>query len=499
MQQQVDTERRPEEASDAAILDGVTGGHGGRGGRRRSAYATRNLTEGSIPRNLFFLAWPQMTAGALQTLDQIADLFWAGFIGTHAIASIGVAQSWTQLVMTGRQGLDTSTRAMVARAVGAGNIALANHVAMQAIFLSTIIGFIMATVGIVFTEVLLRTLGASEELIAQGALYMRVQFLASLTRAFLQSGSAILQASGDTLTPMKAQLVSRVLHLGLSPLLVFGVFWFPELGLAGAALGNALAQTVGAAMNFRVLFTGRSRLHLSLRTFRLDWGILWRQIRIGAPSSVTQMERSMANLIVVGLITSFGDLSLAAYSITQRLHQFVNLGSQGLGQASGVLVGQNLGAQQPERARATVWWALAYVAALKLAIASVIFLFPVQLLSIFTRDAALMEVAVPWLQIQILAWMVGGAGMVFQQTFNTAGDTFIPMVVILGSMWFIELPLAIMLSGVAADWTILNWLPALGNFGQFGIAWAIVIAMGARMMFYFPYFLWGPWMKKQVL
>lgn len=494
----------PDRESDVAALEESVGqGRGGYGGgRRRSAYATRDLTRGSIPRNLIFLAWPQMVSGSLQTLDVLADLVWAGFIGSRAIASIGLAQAWTQLVMTARMGLDTSTRAMVSRAVGAGNIPLANHVAMQSFFFSGAISLTLAVLGVLFTEMLLRLLGASDGIIAQGALYMRYQFVASFTMSMLWMGSSVLQASGDTITSMKAQFISRILHIILSPLLMFGWLGFPEFGLAGAALANALAQVAGAGMNFYVLFNGSSRLQLSFKGFRLDFPVLKRMVQIGIPASITGMERAMAHVIVVGLVVPFGDFSLAAFSITERVQMFVNLGSMGLGNSAGILVGQNLGAQRPERASATVWWALGFVLLANFLVGGLILLFPTAFLSVFTRETALLEAGVPWLQIRVIGFMVMGAGMVFMNSFNTAGDTGIPMWVTLFTMWGIEVPVAIMLSGSGQDWAILGLhlpVPAIGSLGEFGIAWAGVIALAARLLIYFPYFLWGPWMKKQVL
>ena len=135
-------------------------------------------------------------------------------------------------------------------------------------------------------------------------------------------------------------------------------------------------------------------------------------------------------------------------------------------------------------------------------VGGLMFLFPKALLGIFTRDADLLVIAVPWLHIQVLGFMGLGVGMVFQQTFNTAGDTFIPMIVILASVWGIQQPLAIMLSGIGANFSLFGLqipLPTIGHLAQFGIAWAIAISVGARIAIYFPYFLWGPWMKKKVI
>jgi Na+-driven multidrug efflux pump len=208
------------------------------------------LTTGSIAKNLWFLAWPQVVEGVLNVVDQMADLFWAGRgFGSRAIAGIGVAQTYTGMAMTGRMGIDTAMRAMVSRAVGAGDVALANHVALQAFTLSGAFSLLMVLVGVFLTEPLLRLLGVSDAVVAQGAMYMRVQFIGQGTTAFRMMAGAALQASGDTLTPMKATAVTRVAHIGLAPLLAFGWLFFPNLGLTGLALANVLAQFLGVLMN----------------------------------------------------------------------------------------------------------------------------------------------------------------------------------------------------------------------------------------------------------
>ena len=210
----------------------------------------------------------------------------------------------------------------------------------------------------------------------------------------------------------------------------------------------------------------------------------------------------MAQLLMVRLISPFGDMAFAAYFLVQRLQMLSNLGSRGLGQAAGVLVGQNLGARKPERARAAVGWALLFVTLIKAFAVGALVAFPYTLLSIFTKQAELLDIAVPWLYIISISFLVMGPMQVFMQSFQTAGDTVMPMLNPLAVMWFVELPLAFVLSGQAGHWSILGWqLPLVGliNLGPYGIAWAITLAAVIRLAVYVPYFFWGPWTKKQIL
>jgi putative MATE family efflux protein len=477
-------EADPAPPSTASTGGGDAGsGRGGRygGGRRHFP----DLTQGSIPKNLWGLAWPQSVESVLRIVDQILDLVWAGFLGTPHIAGIGVAQQYSQMAWTTRQGIDTAQRAMVSRAVGMGDMALAQSTVFQAATVTTGFFLLIATIGVVFTEPLLRLLGVSETVIDKAAPYMRIQFMGQGVMAFQQLFSHALIASGDAMTPLRANMVSRLTHGVLSPLLVFGLLGFPELGIAGAALANATGNAAALVLVSRALFTGRTRLHLRLSEYRFEPRLIRQIIRIGVPAAVNGAERSIAQLILVRFVTPFGDNALAAFTLSRRVEMFANLGSQGFGQGSGVIVGQSLGAGRPERARQTIFWALGFVTAIKTVLISGLFLFPEIFLSLFTRDPELVALAATWIRIQCLGHVAMGFNNVFQQSFMTAGATLYPMIVTLVALWMIELPLAYLLSD------------PLG-VGQLGIAWAVTIAMLARPVFHVPYFLSGRWMGARV-
>ena len=473
--------------ADSPPLDGVaaSGGRRGRGrGGRRSAYASRDLTEGSIPRNLWFISWPQFVESLLNASDQIMDLVWAGRIGAGSIAGIGVAQTYVQVGNTGRMGLDIAMRAMIARAVGAGDIARANYVALQAFSLSGAFSIIMALIGVFFTEPLLRIVGVPESIVQAGADYMRVQFIGSGANAFRMMTGHALQSAGDAITPMRATMVTRLLHVVLSPFLVFGWFLFPEFGLMGAALANVLSQSVGATMNFRSLFNGTSRLHLTLVGYRPDLPLLWQLLKTGLPASITSAERSFANLFLIGIVSPYGATTLAAFALTRRLEQFVMMGARGFGQGAGILVGQNLGAGKPERARKTVIWAVFFVFIINVFMVAILTIFPEAVIRVFNSDREFLDTAVTWVQIASIGYLFLGVGQVYQQSYNTAGDTLVPMVVTLVSIWFVQQPMAVI-------------LPDLG-LGHTGIAWAVVLAVFVRLLIYAPYYFTDRWLRIRI-
>ena len=450
--------------------------------RSRPDRNTRDLTKGSIPANLWYLAWPQVTESFLSVVDQLADLVWAGRIGFQALAGLGVAQTFLMLLMTARMGLDAGMRSMISRAVGARQIGYANHVMLQAITLTMAYSIILVAIGMIFTEPLLRLMGLGDEVVRQASGYMRFQFFAMSVMGLQRLTAGALQASGDSVTPLKAAFVSRVGHLVLSPFFIFGWWWFPSLELAGAGAANLISQTAGTSMNFYALFRGTSRLKLSLRGYYIDFPLIWRLLKIGIPASVTGAQRAVSQLMVIFMVAPFGDGALAAFALSRRAENTVNHASRGLGRAAGALAGQNLGVGYTDRARQSLLWALIYAGVASLIVAGLFFGLSDHVVKLFNSDPEFVSQAATWLQILAVGYFSMNAVQVFTQGFNTSGATFAPMVIMLSTMWLVELPLAFALS----QYSPLN---------EFGVPWAIVIGMTIRAIAFGVYFLRGKWLK----
>jgi putative MATE family efflux protein len=432
--------------------------------------------------NLWHLGWPQVAEGFLSVIDQIADLIWAGRLGFQAIAGLGVAQSYVMLLMTTRMGFDSSMRAMISRAIGGRNIPYANHVLLQSLNLATLFSLLVSTLGILLTDTLLRVLGVSDAVASQAAGYMRLQFIAMAVMSYQRLSAGALQASGDSFTPLKAATVTRVSHLVLSPVLIFGWGWFPAMGLAGAACANLVAQCLGVGMNFVALFAGSSRLQLTLKGYTFDAPLIWRLLKVGAPAAVTGAQRAVTNLVFLSIVAPFGDGALAAFSLTRRTENVVMQSSRGLGRAAGALAGQNLGAGQPDRAKSSVLWAIGYVGIASAVLAAVFILFPHAVASFFNSDVEFVALASRWLFIQAIGVLSFSAVQVLTQAFNTSGETVAPMVVTLTTAWLVELPLAITLSRFT-------------SLGEFGVPWATVVGMTLRMTLLSGHFFRGRWLK----
>ncbi|MBF8299526.1 MAG: hypothetical protein HW397_575 [Dehalococcoidia bacterium] len=420
--------------------------------------------------------------------DQTVDVFWAGRLpdGIRAIGGIGVAQTFTQFAGQFQQGFNVSMRAMIARAVGAKNIPLANSILVQGFFLTGIYSILMVLVGIFATDFFLNLINASDALREQTRLYMVIQFVGNGTQSFRNATGAALQAAGEPIIPLRATTVSRILHIVLSPFLIFGWMGFPEMGLAGSALATVLAQVAGIGMNVFALSTGQSRLSLSLRGNRLDKKLIWQQIKIGTPASIRGSERATSSLVLLAIAAPFGDIALAAYSLTRRIEQLANFGSGGLGQASGVMVGQNLGAGNIARAKEAVRWAVLYAFIMKVIANGLFYIAPFAIVGIFTQNPEALALTVVWMKIQLLVAIVHGMNNTLQESFNGAGDTLAPMINTLLGVWLVEVPVA---------W----FLCTQTSLGPLGIAWGAFAAFSARLLSFIVYYFHGRWLRIKVI
>ena len=454
--------------------------------RRRSALSRRDLTKGNIRGHVWYLGWPQVAEGFLGVVDQVADLVWAGRIGFHAIAGLGAAQAYLSTIMMARMGLDSSMRAMIARAVGARRTEYANHVLAQSFLLTSALALVMIAAGVFLAAPLLQIIGLSDDAVAQGTNYMRVQLIAMACLSYHRLFGGALQASGDSITPLKAALVSRAIHIILSPILIFGWLGLPSLGLAGAAYARLAAEVFGIGLTYWALRSDRARINLRFRDFRIDTPLIWSLLRQGAPASVTNMQRGVSQLVVVGVAAQFGDVALAAFALARRAENVVNQSSRGMGRAAGALAGQNLGAGHTERARSAVRWGMGIGLCMAVPFLVLLLAFPDPVAAFFNTDAEFIAMASTWLLIATIGYIFMCPVQIFTQAFNTSGSTFAPMVITVATMWAFEIPLTFILA---------NFSP----LEHLGIPAAIVGGMALRLVAFTWYYFRGNWLRTGLL
>jgi putative MATE family efflux protein len=452
----------------------------------KSTRAQRDWTQGNIFNNLWGLAWPMTISALVEQLGPTVDMIWMGKLGQAAMAGVGVAGLAVMTVNAARQGLNTGIRAMISRAIGAKDLKEANRVAQQGLVASTIFAILMAIIGGFFSETILQLLGVAPEVVETGADYMRIQLVGSIFMSLGMLANGIMQASGDTMTPMKLIIAGRLFHVVLAPFLIFGWWIFPRLEVNGAAITNIIQYAfISAGIGLWILFSGRSRIKPTMKGFSFDGKILWRMFKVGLPSSFTGMERNFASLVIVKFMSPFGTVAVAAHALLQRIDPFLHMPAQGFGQAAGVLAGQNLGARQPDRAEKAGWTSAFIYTGVMVVASLLVLLIPGPLIRIFNSDTDLVNLATVFLRIQITNYIVFGFATVLMNCLNGCGDTWVPMWTNLISMWAINVPLA---------W----WLSTRTDLGVYGVRWAMAIAIVMRAIVYIIYWKMGRWKTRKV-
>ena len=426
----------------------------------------QDFTTGSLNRAVVLLAIPMVLEMALESLFAVVDVFWVGRLGANAVATVGLTESLLSLVFAVGFGLGLSTTAMVARRVGEKDPKGAATAGVQAIFIGLATSLAFGIPSYLYAPRLLRVMGASPEIVALGSGYARIALGGCGAIVMLFLNNAIFRGAGDAAMAMRLLWVSNIINLLLDPCLIFGWGPFPRLGVTGAALATFTGRSIGVLYQFYRLLRGTERIHILVSQVRVNAGVLLRLLRVSLTGILQFAIADVSWIALVRIVSVFGAAALAGYTIAIRILIFVLLPSWGLSNAAATLVGQNLGANQAERAEQSVWRTGLYNV-LFLGAVGVFFVIAAEpVIRLFTNDPAVLPLAVACLRILSYGNVGYAYGMVMLQAFNGAGDTVTPTIVNLFGFWLLEIPLAYVLAIRA-------------KFGTTGVYYAIVIAEAA--------------------
>jgi putative MATE family efflux protein len=410
---------------------------------------------------------------------------WVGHLGSDYIAAVMASVMALWLGFAGALGLAAGARALVARMVGAGDIEGANDIARQALFAAGIYGLCMALVFSFLAGPILRLIGLDAAVVVKGEAYLRIYAFSAIPSCIWIVMEAMMQASGDVIRPLLMTVSSKIVHVAIEPLFIFGWAFFPSLGIHGAALTVVATESIGMAAGLWIVVTGRTRLRPVLNRTRFSARTVWRIVKIGVPAALLNAQGSLAGLVFMRAISPFGTSAVSAYSLCMRIEGLVTMPTAGMSLAAAVLVGQNLGAKQPERAEKGAWFAMALVEGFTVVVAGAIVIFAEQISGLFNADPGLVAIASTFLRIAAGGYLAVGVSTVLQNCFNGAGDTLPPTVVTLVVTWAIQVPLAFLLPGVA-------------DLGAYGVRWGILAGWVAAAAFNFVYFRLGRWKRKKI-
>ena len=409
----------------------------------------QDLTAIPIRRAIVLLALPTVLEMSMESLLTIVDIFFVSKLGSNAVATVGLTESMLSIVYALAMGLSTAATAMISRRIGEKDADGAAVAAVQAIGTACVIAASVGVAGALLSPRLLALMGATPEVVASGSTYCGVMLGGSVTIFLLFVVNAVFRSSGDAATAMRSLWLANILNIVLAPCLIFGLGPFPRLGVVGAAVATTVSRAIGVAFQLVVLVRGRGRVRLLARHLRLEARVLAPQLRIASIGTAQVLIESASWLALVLILSSYGSIALAGYTIAMRIAIFAMLPSWGLAGGAATLVGQNLGAGEPMRAQRSVETIALYNVIVLGSVGVVFALFPRAIVGIVSNDPEVTAYAASCLRITALGFLFFGFGMVAVQAFNGAGDTLTPMLLNIGSFWFFKLPLAYLLAKVA--------------------------------------------------
>ena len=411
----------------------------------------RDYTTGSINQAILLLAIPMVLEMLMESLFAVVDVFWVARLGEEAVATVGLTESVLALVYAVAMGLGLSATAMVARRVGEKNPEGAAVAGVQAIALGVVTGLVMGLPCLVLAPRLLRVMGGSPRLLAEGTGYARIALGTCAVPVLLILNNAVFRGAGDAAIAMRVLWFSNIINLILDPCLIFGLGPFPRLGVTGAATATLIGRSIGVVYQFYRLFKGGEHIRILTRQVRLHAEVMLRLLNVSVTGILQFAIPQIAWTGLVRIVSIFGDAALAGYTIGIRIIIFVILPSWGLSGAAATLVGQTLGAKHPERAEKSVWTTGFYNMLFMGTVGVCFGLFAGPVVRLFTRDPAVVPLGVSCLRILSCGNVGYAYGMVMLQAFNGAGNTRTPTIVNLFGYWVLEIPLAYALA-IWLDW-----------------------------------------------
>ncbi len=445
----------------------------------------KDFISGNLNRAIFLLSVPMILEMAMESLFAVADVFWVAKVSVDAVATVGLTEAVLMLVYSVAIGLSMAATGMIARRIGEGKPKKAADAAFQAMVLASIVALVVAVIGGFFAEDILALMGGSQNLIEKGSGYTRIMFMGNITIMFLFLLNAVFRGAGDAALAMRSLWLANGLNLILDPCLIFGWGPFPELGVQGAAVATNLGRGSGVVFQLFILFGGRGVIKIASKNMRVQSALLWRLFKVSIGGVSQYLIGSASWIFLARIVNIFGPDVFAGYTISFRIIMFTILPSWGLSMAAATLVGQNLGAKQPQRAEDSAWRCALYNMLFLLVVSLLFGYFAREIVMLFSQEPEVVKYGSMSLRYICFGYVFFAYGMVINQAFNGAGDTRTPTLVSLIAYWLFQVPFAYM---VAVVW----------GWGAQGVFITIAISISLYAVISIMLFRRGRWKTVEI-
>ncbi|MFQ5601752.1 MAG: MATE family efflux transporter [bacterium] len=445
----------------------------------------QDFTEGSIGRAIFLLSIPMVLEMVMESIFAVVDIFFVSRLGSDAVATVGITESMLTIVYAIAVGLAMATTATVSRRIGEKNTEAAAVAAVQAIAVGFVIAIPISALGIFGSQRLLQLMGAAQIIVESGYLYPTILIGGNVIIMLLFIINAVFRGAGDAAISMRILWIANLINIVLDPCLIFGWGPFPELGVTGAAVATTIGRGTGVVVQLLYLVRSKSRVQVCFHQIKLNLKVMGRLMRLSLGGIGQFLIATSSWIGLVRIMAVFGSEALAGYTIAVRIIIFSILPSWGMSNAAATMVGQNLGAQKPDRAERSVWLSAIINMFFLGAIAVIFISFSEFLVRLFTSEPKVVSIGSDCLRYISYGYLFYAYGMVMTQAFNGAGDTATPTVINFFCFWLLEIPVA--------------YLMALSfGFAEKGVFLAIILAESMIGIVGIILFRRGRWKEQKV-
>ena len=405
-----------------------------------------DFTRGPIGRALGLLAIPMMLEMAMESVFAVVDIAFVSRLGTDAVAAVGITEALITVLYGIAIGLGMGITAMVSRRIGEQDSHGAAQVTGQSLWVGIALSIGIGVFGVLFARDLLVLMGASDGVVEQGTGFTTVLLGGSFSIIYLFLLNAAFRGAGDATVALRSLWIANGINIILDPCFIFGLGPFPEMGVTGAAVATTIGRGVGVVYQLWYLMNGRGRLAFAVQHLRFIPSLAWRLIVISLGGIGQFLVATSSWIVVMRIVAIFGSPAIAAYTIALRMMEFVFLPAWGLGNAAATLVGQNLGAGQPDRAEESTWLAAKYNTIFMTFVGMFLLVFAEGITGLFTVEPDVLRIGTSCLQILAIGFPAYAVGMVIVQAMNGAGDTETPALLNAICFWLLQIPLAYVLA-----------------------------------------------------
>tara|TARA_R110001632_G_scaffold61394_2_gene148134 strand:+ start:594 stop:2003 length:1410 start_codon:yes stop_codon:yes gene_type:complete len=444
-----------------------------------------DFTTGSIRKAIFMLSIPMVLEMLMESIFALVDIAFVSRVSVNAVATIGLTESVITLIYAIAIGLSMAATAVVARRVGEKNLQGARESAVQVILLGITVAIITGIIGAIYSKEILGLMGGSIELIQEGHGYTRLMIGGNITILLLFLINAIFRGAGDASVAMWILVLSNGLNIILDPIFIFGWGPIPEYGVMGAAIATNIGRGTAVLFQLIILYYGWSKIKIGISDIVIRFKVMMNIIKVSAGGIAQFLIGTSSWIFLMRIMSEFGSEVLAGYTIAIRVIMFSLMPSWGMSNAAATLVGQNLGANKPDRAEASVWKTGKYNAIFMFSISIIYLCFAEKIIMLFNTTPQVVEYGTLCLQIIAAGYVFYAYGMVLTQAFNGAGDTRTPTKINFLIFWVLQLPFAYVMA-------------ITFKFGAVGVFLAISIAEILLTVLSYVLFKKGKWKEIKV-